>query len=1502
MGSSALSFASVKSRVIPRPPMIGRSALERLSDQLASSDPVPISRRQMLGLTGSVAAGAAVTSLDADAFCPAVLEYLGTSAHIRSGGRSFVVDSRSFGGRPTIGISGDADAFTLELRGATYPGTNIPADFRLHISAARTRPWMRLETALAGALIEIPFLAWLEGRRPARKRVVVNEVESWLGLSSRLSVGGHADVVVGPDLSLELTGSRIAEFEGPDAKLAADRLVLWMAGPGSPTSLNRRISRRTMIQFVRDAQAWTLPDLTARSGNSVAFDPSAFDIATVECAQTSRGRRLAVLTADDTTGSGLAWARVAGRNGAGSDAVPLSRPRFALDCDSRTFALEADVTEAVTWVHRRGRSLLVGREDGAPQFAMRGSSGTARRVDFTTRVLGVAAPLEGVVATPIIFPQASSTLTPRPGPFSFNPFAIAPPGPIEPPVVIADASTMTITRREDMLSATFEFYNLKLVPGDTKGFKLVARDVSGPSYLVVELPPQHVLEEAFYAEADWATSSLSALLTKISAAVVSAKTPPIRALISDPTRLAFVVPATILAQGIPYTVEGLLNWQPYAHSVVPGARDEVISTPLVRYGMVRPPQRGSHDFPFAPETSIEAPWGLFLSPSENYEYWEHRTAPFTRDFTTELWHTTLTGRTVYTGNSVDDDRLGVAAASVIKYRPKIRVVWARGWGAEDDPLVPFRNSFTTPDITNISGLRNRWALVDITTNYQHDKVDARRLTLSPLGAWLDLKGQWPVTDYMAAGENIETAVEAWEHRATMGRDQFVKIVKAGRLFPWGHRASLVTITERQFQNAPDGRRTAYLIQRSFIFVREFEKSYPVGDTSRSRSNPFKKVTLRTRVTPDLKDPLTTRVTHPTLTGTAESAFWPRVLTTGAEFVFSYFAEDWDGRVVEFSSPLIWMAEEYAAKIPPTGTTPDQLHIVREIQIALSAMAERSISMSGQKMAFCEPLPPGVSRDRRVLETQTIKLTAENIVPWPEWLTAPYGTIHFHPRLHRAQVRLEDVEALMNASSGTWIKLYSDYLTDGFAGNLAFGRVFAVISQNDGAIPVAPPTPNTLGLNIPPDKAGGFATPNLAIRGLSATHGPFGGDPESYGTGIAPLTASSALAVPAGEVDPMDFFGGADPELFGGITLTDILKGVGIPLDNTPLFDDYTEQRNGETWAVYQYEWTNDRFGTESDIFIKNDATSLYLRTYLEKNLTRIDAPPSSGVEGTLNNFTLSLFEIINVEFTSFAFGVANGGNVTVDPVINDIRFSGALEFINQLREIMNFTSDDGGFAIDIDGSGLSAIVTIALPDIAVGIFSLKNMAITAGFKLPFDGSPLRFPFSFCTREKPFELAVSGFGGGGYFLVELQADPDNALALLELSLEFGISCSIDLCGIASGGVEIKGGVLIHIEGRELSFTAFFRMGGYLDILGIISCSIVFNLSLEYQNKAAAGGDTAMLIGEASLTIEIEILFFSFSVDLMVHKEFEGDDPRFGDWMDADEWEQYCEAFGLAKLGA
>jgi hypothetical protein len=63
----------------------------------------------------------------------------------------------------------------------------------------------------------------------------------------------------------------------------------------------------------------------------------------------------------------------------------------------------------------------------------------------------------------------------------------------------------------------------------------------------------------------------------------------------------------------------------------------------------------------------------------------------------------------------------------------------------------------------------------------------------------------------------------WVHVATQARDHYVRIVYEGRLYPFGHRAALIKITERKFRSftLPDGTTTpvAYMVQKMFIVVR-----------------------------------------------------------------------------------------------------------------------------------------------------------------------------------------------------------------------------------------------------------------------------------------------------------------------------------------------------------------------------------------------------------------------------------------------------------------------------------------------------------------------------------------------------------------------------------------------------------------------------------------------------------------------------------------------------------
>ena len=119
--------------------------------------------------------------------------------------------------------------------------------------------------------------------------------------------------------------------------------------------------------------------------------------------------------------------------------------------------------------------------------------------------------------------------------------------------------------------------------------------------------------------------------------------------------------------------------------------------------------------------------------------------------------------------------------------------------------------------------------------------------------------------------------------------------------------------------------------------------------------------------------------------------------------------------------------------------------------------------------------------------------------------------------------------------------------------------------------------------------------------------------------------------------------------------------------------------------------------------------------------------------------------------------------------------------------------------LDITPQGIDAGFSLALPNVAIGVFNLSNLSLGAGFTVPFIGQPLRVRFNFCTREQPFMLTVSLFGGGGFFGITL--DP-RGIQILEAAFEFGAAISIDF-GVASGGVYVMAGIYFRMERTPLA---------------------------------------------------------------------------------------------------
>jgi hypothetical protein len=188
---------------------------------------------------------------------------------------------------------------------------------------------------------------------------------------------------------------------------------------------------------------------------------------------------------------------------------------------------------------------------------------------------------------------------------------------------------------------------------------------------------------------------------------------------------------------------------------------------------------------------------------------------------------------------------------------------------------------------------------------------------------------------------------------------------------------------------------------------------------------------------------------------------------------------------------------------------------------------------------------------------------------------------------------------------------------------------------------------------------------------------------------------------------------------------------------------------------------------------------------------------------------------------------------------------------------------------------VTAGFAIPIPTVAVGVLTIQNIAFGAALTIPFTGKPARVRFNFSEREDPFIVTVLGLGGGGFFAIALGLD---GMELLEMSIEVGASVALDF-GVASGEVHAFAGLYFKLERipatdtvaehDQASLTGYVRLGGSLDVLGIVSVSIELYLGLTY--KAAPENE---LWGQATLTIEVEVLLFSASYSFSVERRIAG----------------------------
>jgi hypothetical protein len=982
--------------------------------------------------------------------------------------------------------------------------------------------------------------------------------------------------------------------------------------------------------------------------------------------------------------------------------------------------------------------------------------------------------------------------------------------------------------------------------------------------------------------------------------------------------------------------------------------------------------------PTATQTALEVPYRLILSPNR-FGAWFHRDLPATSEETghTELWHTRL-GVRREDGTLIDgDDPLRTLRAVWALDRPRP----SNPLGVPDHANDPWRMSLDAFDRHNIMHLSSNFRLPDgndETRFYEPNPVDVGLLALTSLGAWIDARGVWPFR------QPTGLSVEEWRHRATLGRDHYVRVVYAGFLFPFGHRASVIKITERMFHGDDPGN-PAYLRQRMFLVVREPLKTYRSSglrydgsDADRTGEQydlmmPFEAVRILTLVSPLLDPPEKDDVA-----GKGQGAFWPNV--GGQPFKFHVSARDTDGNQVDMAMPLIFVGKEETDHVHAGSVIPAQVQPEYETAVWSGTTTKRAkVPLLGQKIAFAK----SADADDTAFAVQTLTFGAE--VP----AKAKYDAlgpkkVRFFPVVRKADVDVPSLQRIAHTSKPASVVYPHAYLFHGFGADETAGQIFLE----------ADPDPAVAKLGVPfsaqGDRSGGLVTPDLELSGISRVTGPVSGD----------LTAAAK-----GSFNPGDWFGAlSGAKLFGVLSLADILEEVGFDeLDKLPqltgqalnqveqvisglerlqrlvsvnpapqtgalrtLLTQLLDEETGSIQALMDHgpvatvaaqlaavdsELTNlpatlpgsDVPPGPRAVIVQSAAT---VQKGLKAVLDQVDLldsyaagddlptalnarfdwrpqikeygpfkPKPSGdyrnlllsVEAmdaqhgldqtftttcSLDDFVLDL-EVLVLDFERIQLQALAGRKMDVDVRFGGFKFAGPLEFVETLRELIPFDGFSDPPEIQVTPAGITAGFTMGLPNLSVGVFSLENLSLGAGFDVPFVGKPVSTWFAFCTRENPSRLTVSLFGGGFYLGVTVDAE---GLQIFEGAIEFGAACSVDF-GVASGSVSAMAGLYFKIEGSDFTLAGYFRLRGEVEALGIVSVSIELYLEMRYESGSGK------CTGTATLSIEIDVALFSTTIEISCTKKFAGSgkDPTLAELLDlqpdatSEYWNSYCEAF-------
>ena len=786
-----------------------------------------------------------------------------------------------------------------------------------------------------------------------------------------------------------------------------------------------------------------------------------------------------------------------------------------------------------------------------------------------------------------------------------------------------------VVRQEDLAVFRIETRNMMVISSTGANSKPMLRRISNKqdAYLILHMPPQSFGERAFYQSDPNGYPDNKEIddhnpLEESNANEIP--DPPIQTRIAHESRLVFVVPQSF--PDIEYTLNGILD----------ACRQLPLNVST------------NTELPGATTTAIELPWRMILSPDEKAR-WRHSSTPVKTSSTntTELWHMQMV---------VPDADGNEIISPYPDPNRSTRVTWAlSGMGDEaakrgnnhipmksEHPensdalpgrdIIPFRMPLDNFDRYQLAHLTSNDSQADI----EPLPLDTNTMMLSPLGGWLELRGAW---------DNLKYSIMQWSHRATLGRDHFVRVVYRGFLYPFGHRVSLIKVTERKFGNTKNNDYAAFLHQRMYIVVNEKERLYyddklfpnvKNGNSNKARKFPFKRVKLLTDVTPDLNKPEAdlSSVKDPDNVPLGAEMFWPHV--GGIAFRFQCSAIDLEGRRVTFDIPMIFVDSMKA--LPRTGDPlePDYSFAVKYAKIARDEYVSKgpdynTAKLNYQRIALAKPGKPGDTS----LQVKSIRFSGyteeSETTPPPENttlgiysqdLTRPLWI----PQIEEIEARIDALANLTGSQLPHKLTFNDGYLINDFGSPGNIGEVFVDIVPDFGPV---------MDFSKQGDKSGGFIQPNLKPAALSRFAGPVMSEVSAFMTGnIAKGAGFPTSDELDGSLSSLPL-----PLLFGCIPLGAIIKGAGVDSFKNQIPKFITEAASKvDSFFVDLSKLLELAQETKSQTMnISKGALLAYKETLEDIKLQSLAYPSNqmNPINTAINNLISINNEIIGLSFSSF---------------------------------------------------------------------------------------------------------------------------------------------------------------------------------------------------------------------------------------------------------------------------